>query len=101
MMGPTDYAPIVEYNDITAGSSATIASGDNFRCRSIILSSETTETAIATISTVVGSETMFRLNIVAGETLVLESPFYADKGMVIAATTNNIHATVLRDHAGT
>lgn len=100
MMGPTDYAPIVEYNDIAAGATATIGSGDFFRVRCIILSAETTETAIATISTVAGA-TLFRINLNVGESFSIDCPFHADKGLQITATTNNIHATVLRDHAGT
>ena len=99
-MANVHFAPVVEYANIAAGATQTFGSGENFRVNAIYLSTETTETAIATIETVAGA-TMVRINIIAGEMESIEIPFIADAGLKITATTNNIHATVLRDHAGT
>lgn len=99
-MANISYAPIVEYYNITAGTSQVIGSGANFRVRAVYMSTDTAEQASVDLLTAAAA-TMFHFNIVAGETQSIEAPFLADAGLTISATTNNVHVTVLRDHAGT
>lgn len=100
-MANVHFAPIVEYNNIAASGSATIASGANFRVLAIYLAAENGEAPVVTISTVTDSATLFVINVVSGTVEVIDTPFLADRGLVISVAGQNCHVTVLRDHAGT
>ena len=101
MMGPTDYAPIVEYNNIAAGANATIASGEFFRCRAIYLAATSAGVSVVTITNAAATATYFVINVPSGDMVQIESPFLADAGLKIAVATQACNVTVLRDHAGT